>query len=97
MNIMEGARNTVVEKINYNHNLSLIQTLPTSNTISSPQPHTHYPIGDSGRTVHYLDAPTKIFHKREPSENPINMKFTNSSAMKSTHQAHIPQNNYQSK
>ena len=36
-----GARNTVMEKIKYNHNLSLIQTLPTSSTWYPPQPHTN--------------------------------------------------------
>ena len=41
-----GARNTVVEKINYNHHLSLIQTLPTSSTRSPPQPHTNNPIAE---------------------------------------------------
>ena len=79
-----------MEKINYNHNLSLIQTLPTSSTQSPPQAHTNDPIADSGCTGHNLDALTTIVQTREPSENPIDVKIPNSSTMASTHQAHIP-------
>ena len=85
-----GARKTVVEKINYNHHLSLIQTLTNSITQSPPQPYTNDPMADSGCTGHYLDVPTTIFQTREPSENPINVKIPNSSTMESTHQAQIP-------
>ena len=63
-----------MEKINYNHHLSLIQTLPTSSTQSPPQTHTNDPISDSGCTGHYLDALTTIVHTREPSENPNQSK-----------------------
>ena len=73
----------------YNHNLSLVQTLPTSSTWSPPQPHTKDPISNSGCTEHYLDDLPKMFHKREPSENPINVKLPNSSTMASTHQSQI--------
>ena len=85
-----GARNTVVDKISYNHHLSLIQTLPTSITLSPPQTHTNDPIYNSGCTVHYLDALTTIVQTRKPSENPINVKLPNSSTMISTHQSQIP-------
>ena len=91
-----GARNTVVEKINYNHNLSLIKTLPTSSTLSTPQPHTNDPIADSVCTGHYLYALTTIVHTREPSENSINVKLPNSSKMASTHQAQIQLENLSS-
>ena len=79
-----------MEKINYNHHLSLIQTLPTSSTQSPPQTHTKNPIANSGCTGHYLDALKKIVQTREPSENPINVKLPNSSTMASTHQSQIP-------
>ena len=92
-----GAINTVVEKMNYNHHLSLIQTLPNSITRSPPQPHANDPIADSICRGKYLDSLTKIFHTREPSENPINVKLPNSSKMASTHQAQIPLKNYQFK
>ena len=85
-----GARNTVVEKINYNHHLSLIQTVPTSSTRSPPQPHINDPIADSGCTGHYLDDLIIIVQTREPLENLINAKLPNSSTMTSTHQAQIP-------
>ena len=88
-----GARNTIVEKINYNHHLSLIQSLPTSSTQSPPQPHTNDKIVDSGFTGHYLDALKTIVHTREPSENPSNMKLRNLSTMVFTHQVHIPLQN----
>ena len=54
-----GARNTLVEKINYNHHLSLIQTLPTISTQFPPQPQTNDPVADSGCTGHYLYDLTK--------------------------------------
>ena len=85
-----------MERINYNHHISLIQTLPTSITRSPPQPHINDPISDSGCTGHYLDNPTTIVHTREPSENPINVKVPNSSTMASTHQAQIPLKNLSS-
>ena len=84
------ARNTVLEKINYNHHLILIQILPTSSTRSPPQPHTDYPISESGFTGHYLYSLTTIVHTRDPSENSINVKLPNSSIMESTHQSQIP-------
>ena len=79
-----------MEKLNYNHHLSLIQTFHTSSTQSPSQPHTNDPIADLGFTRHYLDALPKNFHTRDPSENPINVKLPNSSTMASTHQAQIP-------
>ena len=78
-----------MEKINYNHHLSFIQTLPTISTRSPPQPHINNPIANSGFTGHYLDALTTIVHTREPSENPINVKLPNSYTMASTHQSQI--------
>ena len=87
-----GARNTIVDKINYNHNISLIQTLTTSIIWSSPRPHTNGPISESGCTLHYLDTLTKIVHTREPLKKPINVKIPNSSAMAFTHQSQIPPN-----
>ena len=81
--------NNVVEKVNYNHHLSLIQTLPNSSTWYTPQPHANDPIVDAGFTGHYLDALTTIFCTREPSENPIKVKIHNSSTLASTYQAHI--------
>ena len=77
-------------EINYNHHLSLIQTLPTSSTRSPPQPHINDPISNSGCKGHYLDALTTLVHTREPSENPINVKLPNSSTIASTHQSQIP-------
>ena len=79
-----------MDKINYNQNLSLIQTLPTSITQYPPQPHINDPIADSGCTGHYLDSLKTIVHTRDPSENPINVKLPNSSTMASTHQSQIP-------
>ena len=79
-----------MEKINYNHHLSLIQTLPTSSTRSPTQPQINYPIANSGCTGHYLDSLTTIVHTREPSENPINVKLPNSSTMASTHKYQNP-------
>ena len=79
-----------MEKINYNHHISLIQTLPTSSTRYPPQPHINDPIADSGFTGHYLDALTTTSHTMEPSENPINVKLPNSSTIASTHQSQIP-------
>ena len=92
-----GARKTVVEKMNYNQNLSLIQTLPASSTRSPLQPHTNYPVANSGCTGHYLDSLTTIVHTRDPPENPIYVKLPNSSTMASTHQDRIPLKNYQAK
>ena len=66
-NRMEGARNNVVEKINYNHHLSLVQTLLNSSTQYPPQTHTNDPIADSGYKGHYLYALTTIVHTRETS------------------------------
>ena len=86
-----------MEKINYNHHLSLIQTLPTSSTQYPRQPHTNDPIDASGCTVHYLDDLTTIVHTREPSENPINVKLPSSSTIASTHQSQIPQKQLSSK
>ena len=85
-----------MEKINYNHHLVLIQTLPTSSVISQPQPHTNEPIANSGCRGHYLDALTTVFHTRDPSENSINMILPNSSQMASTHQDHKPLQNLSS-
>ena len=79
-----------MEKINYNHHTSLVQTLTTTSTQSPPQPHTNDPIADSVCTGHYLDSLTIIVHTREPSENPINVKLLNSPTITSTHQAQIP-------
>ena len=91
-----GARNTCKENINYNRNISLIQTIPTSSTKFPPQPHTNDSIADSGCTGHYLDALATIFHTRELSENPINVNLPNSATMVSMHQAHIPLQNLSS-
>ena len=79
-----------MEKINYNHHLSLIQTLPTSSTQSPPQHRTNYAIADSRCIGHYLDSLTTIVHTRKPLENPINVKNPNSSTMVFTHQSKIP-------
>ena len=79
-----------MEKIKYNHHLSLIQTLPTSSNRYPPQPYTNDPKANSGCTGHYLDSLTTILHTREPSENPINVKLLNSSTMAFTHQTQIP-------
>ena len=76
-----GERNTAVDKINYNHHVSLIQTIPTISTQSPPQPHTNDPIANSGCIVHYLDALTIIVRTSVPSQNPINVKLPNSSTM----------------
>ena len=78
-----------MNKINYNHHLSLIQTLHTGSTRYPPQPHTNDPISDSRYTGHYLDSLTTIVHTIEPSENPINVKLSNSSTMAYTHHAQI--------
>ena len=88
--IVWNGKKNVVEKINYNHHLSLISNLPNSSNLSPTQLHTNDPIAKPGCTGQYLDALTTIFHTREISENPINVKLTNSSKMASTHQAHIP-------
>ena len=85
-----------MEKINYNHHLILIQTLPTSSTRSPPPQHINDPIANSGCTGHYLDDLTKIVHTREPSENPNILKLPNSSTMASTHQSQTPLNHLSS-
>ena len=79
-----------MEKIYYNHHISLIQTLPTSSTQYPTQPHTNNSIANSGCTGHYLDSMTTIVHTREPPENPINAKLPKSSTIKSTHRSYIP-------
>ena len=88
-----GARNTLVDTIDYNHHISLIQTLPNSSNQSPPQPCTNDPISDSGCTGHYLDSLKTIVHTRDPSEKPINVKLPNSYTKESTHQAQIPLHN----
>ena len=93
---MRGNKHCSVEN-NYNHNLSLIQTLPNSTTRFPPQPHVNDSIAESGCTGNYLYDLKKIFLTRDISENPINVKLSNSSTMESTHQAHIPLKNYLSK
>ena len=84
-----GSRNNVKENINYNHHLSLIQTLPTSSTLSPTQPHANDLIANSGLTWNYMYTLTTIVHTRDPSEKPINLKFPNSATMESTHQSQI--------